>query len=453
MNIGIPKGTRDFGPEELYKRRYIFNTIQKYFELYSYLPIETPSMENLDTLLGKYGEEGDQLLFKVLNNGDYLKKVPDAILSEKDSQKATSHLSKRGLRYDLTIPFARYAVMHRHEINLPFKRYQIQPVWRADRPQKGRYQEFYQCDADVIGSDSLQYEAECILLFDQVFAELGLEVDIRVNNRKLLSALCQKVGANDKISGITTAIDKLDKIGLEGVRNILAKEDLNDTQIYTIEQYLKKESLEEITHMLQDQEEGRQGVSEINQVFSFLQGTSLTNKLTFDPTLARGLSYYTGAIIEVRSTQVNIGSIGGGGRYNNLTALFGGEELGGMGISFGAERIYDVMEELQLLEQAEMNPPVLILTLDEQYHAYGFEILQQLRAQGIRSDLYPAGAKMKKQMKYANSIKAKYILILGPEEWEKKEIAIKNMITGHQSNVDIHNAVNLILEKTEEETS
>lgn len=457
MNVGIPKGTRDFGPEELYKRRYIFNTIQKYFELYGYSPIETPSMENLDTLMGKYGEEGDQLLFKVLNNGDYLKKVPEEILGDKNSSKATRHLSKRGMRYDLTIPFARYAVMHRNEINLPFKRYQIQPVWRADRPQKGRYQEFFQCDADVIGSESLQYEAECILLFDQVFAELGLEVDIRINNRKLLSALCQKINASDQLSIITTAIDKLDKIGLDGVCKILAKEGLTSEQINTVERYLSSESLEEISRMFEKEEEGQQGISEINQVFAFLNGNPLQNNLTFDPTLARGLSYYTGAILEVRSIQVEIGSIGGGGRYDNLTALFSGEELGGMGISFGAERIYDVMEELHLLDQAEMDAPVLILTLppkdpsgEDKYHAYGFDILQQLRAHGIRSDLYPAGAKMKKQMKYANRINAKYIMILGPEEWEKKEIAIKNMVTGNQSNVNISDAVDIILEKTGE---
>lgn len=450
MNVGIPKGTRDFGPEELYKRRYIFNTIQKYFELYGYSPIETPSMENLNTLMGKYGDEGDQLLFKVLNNGDFLKKVPAAILDNKDSTKATSHLSKRGLRYDLTIPFARYAVMHRNDINLPFKRYQIQPVWRADRPQKGRYQEFYQCDADVIGSESLQYEAECILLFDQVFAELGLQVDIRINNRKLLSALCRKIDATDQISSITTAIDKLDKVGLDGIRKILDREGLSSAQISTIEDYLKSDSLTDMTRMFDQEEDGLQGIAEINQIYEFLNGKPLQNKLTFDPTLARGLSYYTGAILEVRSTEVEMGSIGGGGRYDNLTALFGGEKLGGMGISFGAERIYDVMEELHLLDRAEMNAPVLILTLEEKFHSYGFDILQQLRAQGIRSDLYPGGAKMKKQMKYANRINARYILILGPEEWEKKEIAIKNMVTGKQSNVDINNAVDIILEKTGE---
>ncbi|MBY5959456.1 histidine--tRNA ligase [Membranicola marinus] len=449
MNVGLPKGTRDFGPEELFKRRYIFNTIQKYFELYGYSPIETPSMENLSTLLGKYGDEGDQLLFKVLNNGDYLKKVPGDILADKDSTKATKHLAKRGLRYDLTIPFARYAVMHRNDINLPFKRYQIQPVWRADRPQKGRYQEFFQCDADVIGADSLQYEAECVLLFDQVFAELGLRVDIRINNRKLLSALCQKINAFDQLSSITTAIDKLDKVGFEGVQNILEKEGLSHDQINTIEQYLNAEHLQEIADMFQHEEEGQQGISEINQVYTFLDGKTLQNKLTFDPTLARGLSYYTGAILEVRSSEAEMGSIGGGGRYDNLTALFGGEKLGGMGISFGAERIYDIMEELHLLDKAQMEAPVLILTLDEKYHAYGFDILQQLRAKGIRSDLYPSGAKMKKQMKYANRINARYIMILGPEEWENKEIAIKNMITGKQYNVNIDDAVDIILEKTE----
>lgn len=450
MTPGIPKGTRDFGPEELYKRRYIFNTIQKYFELYGYSPIETPSMENLDTLLGKYGEEGDQLLFKVLNNGDFLSKVPTEILVEKDSKKATGHLSKRGLRYDLTIPFARYAVMHRHEINLPFKRYQIQPVWRADRPQKGRYQEFYQCDADVIGSESLQYEAECIMMFDQVFDELGLQVDIRINNRKLLTALCDLIDAREQLSAITTAIDKLDKIGWDGVHKILGKENLNPQQISTIEGYLKTDNLADIRRMFTEQPEGLEGLAEIDQVFEYLNGKPLSNKLTFDPTLARGLSYYTGAILEVKSTQVKMGSIGGGGRYDNLTALFSGEELGGMGISFGAERIYDIMEELKLLDEAEKAAPVLILTLEDQYHGYGFDMLHELRQHGIRADLYPAGAKMKKQMKYANRINARYILILGPEEMEHNEVTIKNMLNGAQSRASIADAVQIILEKMDQ---
>lgn len=444
MTPGIPKGTRDFGPAELYKRRYIFDTIRKYFELYGYAPIETPSMENLDTLMGKYGEEGDQLLFKVLNNGDFLAKVPDQILRDKDSKKATEHLAKRGLRYDLTIPFARYAVMHRHEINLPFKRYQIQPVWRADRPQKGRYQEFYQCDADVIGSDSLQYEAECILLFDQVFHELGLEVDIRINNRKLLTALCDLIDASDQLSGITTAIDKLDKIGWNGVRQILENIGLRSEQLQVVEKYLKTDNQSEIRRMFENQSTGVEGMDEIDQVYDYLNGKPLHNKLTFDPTLARGLSYYTGAILEVKSTQVEMGSIGGGGRYDNLTALFSGEKLGGMGISFGAERIYDVMEELHLLDQAEKAAPVLILTLDDQFHEYGFDILCQLRGKGIRADLYPGGARMKKQMKYADRINARYILILGSEEMENKAVSIKDMQTGDQKTVPLAEVVELI---------
>lgn len=449
MNAGIPKGTRDFGPDELYKRRYIFNTIQKYFELYGYSPIETPAMENLDTLLGKYGEEGDQLLFKVLNNGDFLSKVPDEVWQEKNSHSATGFLSKRGLRYDLTIPFARYAVMHRNDINLPFKRYQIQPVWRADRPQKGRYQEFYQCDADVIGSDSLQYEAECVLLFDQVFSELGLKVDIRINNRKLLSALCHMIGAAEQLATITTAIDKMDKVGAEGVKKILQKEDLDESQIEIIQRYLSTSGLGDMNQFFGDFPEGRTGIQEIERVYEFLNGKPLANKLTFDPTLARGLSYYTGAILEVRSTEVEMGSIGGGGRYDNLTELFGGEKLGGIGISFGAERIFDVMEDLQLLDQAEMEPPVLILTQDDELLDYGFDIMHQLRQHGIRADLYPPGARMKKQMKYANRINARYILILGPEEWKKKEIALKNMNTGEQSNINLTEAVEILQQKLE----
>lgn len=446
MTPGIPKGTRDFGPAELYKRRYIFETIRKYFERYGYAPIETPSMENLETLLGKYGEEGDQLLFKVLNNGDFLSKVPPEILDSKDSKKATLHLSKRGLRYDLTIPFARYAVMHRHEINLPFKRYQIQPVWRADRPQKGRYQEFYQCDADVIGSESLQYEAECILLFDEVFHELGLKVDIRLNNRKLLTALCELIGASSLLSPITTAIDKLDKIGWNGVHNILLKENLGEDQISTIERYLKTDSLGEVAQLFQAQAVGSQGVEEIRQVLEYLEGKPLHNQLTFDPTLARGLSYYTGAILEVVSTQVEMGSIGGGGRYDDLTSLFGGERLGGMGISFGAERIYDIMEELGLLAHAELEPPVLVLTLDDQIHKYGFEILYHLRQHGIRADLHPAGAKLKKQMKYANRLNSRFILILGSEEMENQTVSIKDMESGHQSTMKIDAAFKMIVE-------
>lgn len=446
MRVGIPKGTRDFGPEEIYKRRYIFDTIQKYFELYGFAPIETPAMENLDTLMGKYGDEGDQLLFKVLNNGDFLAKVPEELLSEKDSLQVTRHLARRGMRYDLTIPFARYAVMHRHEINLPFKRYQIQPVWRADRPQKGRYQEFYQCDADVIGSESLQYEAEFILLYDQVFTELGIETEIRLNNRKLLTALSEKIQVPHLLTQITTAIDKIDKIGIEDVTKILEKEGLSSDQTGVVLDYLRLETLEQMKPFFQSVPVGQEGIDELKTIFEFLKGKPMKQIFSFDPTLARGLTYYTGAIIEVKPVGVKMGSIGGGGRYDQLTELFGGDTMGGVGISFGAERIYDVMEELNLFGETGMNPPVLILTLDEKFQEYGFDILQQLRSGGIRADLYPAGDRMKKQMRYANRINAPFILILGPEEWEKKKIAIRNMKTGEQFNVAPDQAVEIIRE-------
>jgi len=444
MRVSIPKGTRDFSPEEIYKRRYIFETIQKYFELYGFAPIETPAMENLDTLMGKYGEEGDQLLFKVLNNGDYLAKVPDELLNEKDSLQVTRHLARRGLRYDLTIPFARYAVMHRHEIALPFKRYQIQPVWRADRPQKGRYQEFYQCDADVIGSDSLQYEAEFILLYDQVFSELGIDTEIRINNRKLLTALSEKINSPHLLTQITTAIDKLDKIGIADVTNILEKEGLSHEQIKIIQDYLKLKTLEEMKPFFDSVPIGQEGIRELEIIENFLNGKPMNQSYSFDPTLARGLTYYTGAIIEVKPIGIKMGSIGGGGRYDQLTELFGGESMGGVGISFGAERIYDVMEELNLFGETGIHPPVLILTLDEKFQEYGFDILQQLRSNGIKADLYPAGDRMKKQMRYANKINAGYIMILGPEEWENKEIAIRNMKTGEQFNVALDQAVKMI---------
>lgn len=448
MKVNLPKGTRDFGPEEIYKRRYIFGVIRKYFELYGYSPIETPAMENLDTLTGKYGEEGDQLLFKVLNNGDYLAKVPEGILTTKDSHQATKHLSKRGLKYDLTIPFARYAVMNRHQLQLPFKRYQIQPVWRADRPQKGRYQEFYQCDADVIGSDSLHYEAEFVLLYDQVFSELGIEVDIRINNRKLLTALSEKIRTPEELITITTAIDKLDKIGESGVIGILEKSGFTEEKISMIREYLGIKNLETARAFFEDIKIGETGIDELEEIFDLLKDQSLRQKITFDPTLARGLSYYTGAIFEVQPSRVKMGSIGGGGRYDQLASMFGGENMGGVGISFGAERIYDVLEELGFPEQIRPETPVLILTLDKSLQSVGFEAVQMLRRHGIRADLYPAGEKMKKQMKYADRTDADYIVIVGEEEWKKKEVAVKNMKSGHQYNVSLPDAVKIILEKT-----
>lgn len=447
MKVNIPKGTRDFGPEEIYKRRYIFDTIQKYFERYGFAPIETPAMENLDTLMGKYGDEGDQLLFKVLNNGDFLAKVPENLLEQKDSLQVTRHLARRGMRYDLTIPFARFAVMHRHELALPFKRYQIQPVWRADRPQKGRYQEFYQCDADVIGSDSLQYEAEFILLYDEVFSELGIDTEIRVNNRKLLTALSEKIHATDHLTAITTAIDKLDKIGKNEVEKILTNTGLSEEQTRVIMEYLTIDSLDKMELFFENIPIGVEGIREMKTIYDLLKDKEIKQDWNFDPKLARGLTYYTGTIIEVKPLGVDMGSIGGGGRYDNLTELFGGEPLGGVGISFGAERIYDIMEELNLFKSTGPTPPVLILTLDTEFEEYGFDILYQLRKHGIRSDLYPSGDRMRKQMRYANRIETKYVLILGSEEWDKKEVTLRNMESGTQENVPIQTAIQMILDE------
>ncbi|GAA5221772.1 histidine--tRNA ligase [Membranihabitans marinus] len=445
MKVGLPKGTRDFGPNEIYKRQYIFSIIKKYFRLYGFAPIETPAMENLSVLMGKYGEEGDQLLFKVLNNGDYLSKVSDEVLQTKDSQALTKEVSKRGLKYDLTIPFARYVVMHRNEINLPFKRYQIQPVWRADRPQKGRYQEFYQCDADIIGSESLQYEAELIQLYDEVFKTLKLPVEIRLNNRKLLTGLAEKIGAAELLNPITVAIDKIDKIGKEGVSKILTGLELSAEQIDNIFEFLELKDLAEIKVFFQDIEIGMKGHEELTEILSFLSNTELENELIIDSSLARGLNYYTGAILEVKAKNSKIGSIGGGGRYDNLTAAFGGENLGGIGVSFGAERIYDVLEENQLFPAEMQVPPVIILTQSPDYHQYGFQLLQQLRKNEIISDLYPAGDKMKKQFKYANNIGAKYVIIIGEEEMSHQLLSIKNMETGEQSKGTLEEITSIIL--------
>lgn len=444
MKVGLPKGTRDFGPNEIYKRQYIFSIIKKFFRLYGFAPIETPAMENLDVLMGKYGDEGDQLLFKVLNNGDYLNKVSDELLQSKDSVALTRELSKRGLKYDLTIPFARYVVMHRNEINLPFKRYQIQPVWRADRPQKGRYQEFYQCDADIIGSESLQYEAELIQLYDEVFKTLKLPVEIRLNNRKLLTGLADKIEAASLLTPITVAIDKIDKIGKDGVSKILNALHLSEDQIKTIFEFLELKNLEQIKDFFQDNEVGMKGHAELTEILSYLSTSELENELIIDSSLARGLNYYTGAILEVKAKISNIGSIGGGGRYDNLTAAFGGDNLGGIGVSFGAERIYDVLEENQLFPAEMQVPPVIILTQSPDYHQYGFQLLQQLRQHEIISDLYPAGDKMKKQFKYANNIGAKFVIIIGEEEMTQRKLSIKNMETGEQTKGTIEEIISII---------
>lgn len=430
----IPKGTRDFGPEEVIKRNYIFDTIRSVFTKYAYQPIETPTMENLSTLTGKYGEEGDKLLFKVLNNGDFLSKANPTALAEKDSSKLVSSISKRGLRYDLTVPFARFVVMHQHEISFPFKRYQIQRVWRADRPQKGRYQEFYQCDVDVVGSDSLMYEAELTQIYDEVFAALKIPVEIKLNNRKVLAGIAEVAGIAEQFVDMTVAIDKLDKIGMDGVKNELAKREISAEAIAKIETILKISELAELKLQLATSETGTKGVEELEQVFAYLSANDLENEVHFDVTLARGLNYYTGCIFEVKAKNVQMGSIGGGGRYDDLTGIFGLKNVSGVGVSFGAERIYDVMEELALFPAtASDSLQLLFVAFDNPSHAYAYRCLGQVRKAGISADLYPEPAKLKKQMKYANDRKTPYVVLIGGNEMETGLLTLKNMASGEQS--------------------
>ncbi|PHI18866.1 histidine--tRNA ligase [Lewinellaceae bacterium SD302] len=443
MKPSIPKGTRDFLPAQVYRREYIFGTVRRAFQLYGYQPIETPAMENLATLTGKYGEEGDKLLFKVLNNGDYLAKADQKALDERDSNGLVASISKRGLRYDLTVPFARYVVMHQNDLSFPFKRYAIQPVWRADRPQKGRYQEFYQCDADVVGSPSLVYEAELVRLFDVVFNELGLKVVIRLNNRKILAALAEVAGHSDKMMDITIAIDKLDKIGIEGVRRELDKRDIPAAAQDIIEKFLAVDSLDEFEPLVADSEIGREGLAELREVFDFIEAMSVTNRVTFDVKLARGLNYYTGAIFEVEvdldaHPGVKMGSIASGGRYADLTGIFGMKDMPGVGISFGAERIYDVLEELELFPDS--NPAqltALIVCLDDETMATGFKLVNQLREAGINSDLYPTAAKLNKMLKYANQRDVPHVIIIGSEEAKSGVYSVKNMRAGEQVKLDL----------------
>ncbi len=436
MKPSIPKGTRDFLPHEVRRRNYLFDVIRKHFHRYGYQPIETPVMENLSTLTGKYGEEGDRLLFKVLNNGDFLSKADDQDLAGKDSNAVLSQISKRGLRYDLTVPFARYVVMHQNELAFPFKRYAIAPVWRADRPQKGRYNEFYQCDADVVGSDSLLYEAELTQLLDAVFTELGLKAVIRLNNRKILAGLAEIAGHADRMMDITIAIDKLDKIGEAGVEKELLERGVEAGAVDVIKQFLGVTSLETVAPLLADSEVGRQGIAELQEVFDTVG--DLNCRLEFDVTLARGLNYYTGCIYEVAVDNaahpgINMGSIAGGGRYADLTGIFGGRDLPGVGISFGAERIYDVMEELSLWpEDASENLEYLLLCLDDDSLAHGFRLLQKLRRAGHNTDLYPTAAKLGKMMKYADQRNAPQVIIIGSREAETGEYTVKNMRTGEQ---------------------
>ena len=434
----IPKGTRDFGPVEMAKRNYIFNTIREVYALYGFQQIETPAMETLQTLMGKYGEEGDKLLFKVLNSGDFMGKVTEQELQERNALHLAAKICEKGLRYDLTVPFARYVVMHREELQLPFKRYQIQPVWRADRPQKGRYREFYQCDADVVGSDSLLNEVELMQIVDTVFTRFDIRVQIKINNRKILSGIAEVIGAADKIVDITVAIDKLDKIGIDNVNAELREDGLTEEQITKLQPIISlsgtnDEKLQTISEVLSSSETGQKGVEETQYILDVLKSVGLKNEIQLDLTLARGLNYYTGAIFEVKALDVEMGSITGGGRYDNLTGIFGMPGLSGVGISFGADRIYDVLNTLDLYPKDSMTATqILFINFGEKETAYCLSIINKVRAQGIRAEIYPDTAKMKKQMSYANAKQIPFVALAGENEMKEGKITLKNMETGEQ---------------------
>ena len=446
----IPKGTRDFGPVEMAKRNYIFNTIREVYALYGFQQIETPAMETLQTLMGKYGEEGDKLLFKVLNSGDFLSKVPDQELLERNANHLASKLCEKGLRYDLTVPFARYVVMHREELQLPFKRYQIQPVWRADRPQKGRYREFYQCDADIVGSDSLLNEVELMQIVDTVFTRFGIRVQIKINNRKILSGIAEVIGAADKIVEITVAIDKLDKIGIDNVNAELREDGLSEEQISKLQPIISlsgtnEEKLQTIAQVLASSENGVKGVEETRYILNHLDAVGLQNEIQLDLTLARGLNYYTGAIFEVKALDVEMGSITGGGRYDNLTGIFGLPGLSGVGISFGADRIYDVLNTLDLYPKDSMNATqILFINFGEKETAYCLPIIKKVRVQGISAEIFPDAAKMKKQMAYANAKHIPFVALAGENEINEGKITLKNMETGEQQMVTPEELISLI---------
>jgi histidyl-tRNA synthetase len=448
MKPSLLKGTRDFLPEQVVKRNYLFKIIKSVFENFAYVPIETPSFESLSTLTGKYGEEGDRLLFKILNNGDFLSEVDENILAEKNSKKVLSLISKRGLRYDLTVPFARFVVMHENEINFPFKRYQIQPVWRADRPQKGRYQEFYQCDADAIGSDSLVYEAELICIYDQVFSKINISVEILVNNRKILEEMVALTGHSDNFNTITVIIDKLDKIGLDAVLIELEKAGLKFEALSLIKEYLNIKTLNELRDWYSSKNVISKGIEELTEVFSYLSEQKFKNTVKFDPKLARGLNYYTGCILEVKATDANMGSLGGGGRYAELTEVFDRKGMSGVGISFGAERIYDVMEEQGLFPDKLFEPvDIMFVTLDDESLKAGFNLVSKLRNNNIRADIYPTAGNMKKQMKYANNLRTPYVAIIGSNELKNNTLILKEMESGEQEEIRLTNFVIRFTEK------
>ena len=452
MKPSIPKGTRDFSPVEVAKRNYIFSTIKKEFETYGFQPIETPSFENSSTLMGKYGEEGDRLIFKILNSGDYLKKVDDRLLQEKESVKITAKISEKALRYDLTVPFARYVVQHQNDITFPFKRYQMQPVWRADRPQKGRFREFYQCDADVVGSKSLWQEVEFVQLYDAIFTKLGLEKTIiKINNRKILSGIAEVIDAKDKLIDFTVALDKLDKIGAEGVTKEMLAKGISEEAIEKVKPLFdftgsNQEKLQKLKVMLSDSEEGMQGIGELQFVVDQMDQLGMQSSvLEIDVTLARGLNYYTGAIFEVKANEVSIGSIGGGGRYDDLTGIFGLKNISGIGISFGLDRIYLVLEELNLFKKVDLpKPKVMFVNFGEKEALYSMQAINALRDLGIKSELYPDTAKMKKQMNYANKRQIEYVVIVGDQEIASESYTLKNMTTGEQNDCNLNTLIRLL---------
>ena len=439
----IPKGTRDFSTDEMLKRDYIFDTIKQVFRLYGYQPIETPAMENLTTLLGKYGEEGDKLLFRILNSGDFLSGVSDEEVLKREQGRLSSMICEKGLRYDLTVPFARYVVQHRDEIVFPFKRYQIQPVWRADRPQKGRYREFFQCDVDVIGSDSLLNEYELIKIIDDIFGRLKITSVIKINNRKVLTGIAEYIGEANRITDITVAIDKLDKIGIKAVNEELLDKGLSPGAINKLQPVLNLDGntlskLSRLEALISKSEPGMKGIEELRTIFSFIEYSPLNCEVELDLTLARGLNYYTGAIIEVKAKNVSIGSICGGGRYDNLTGVFGMSGVSGVGVSFGADRIYDVLKQLNLFDDRKVSTTeILILNFGANEAKYGLKILEQLRSMNVSAELYPDSVKLKKQMSYADLKKIPYIIIAGDTEIRNNEVQIKKMDTGEQSAVQL----------------
>ena len=447
----IPKGTRDFSPIEMAKRNYIFNTIRETFHKFGYQQIETPSMENLSTLMGKYGDEGDKLLFKIQNSGDYFSALTDEELLSRNAAKLASKFCEKGLRYDLTVPFARYVVMHRDEITFPFKRYQIQPVWRADRPQKGRYREFYQCDADVVGSDSLLNEVELVQMIDAVFTRFGVRVSIKINNRKILSGIAEIIGEADKIVDITVAIDKLDKIGLDNVNAELASKGIPQEAIDKLQPIIllsgtNAETLETLKDVLAASETGMKGIEESEFILNTLNGLNIKSEIELDLTLARGLNYYTGAIFEVKALDVQIGSISGGGRYDNLTGVFGMPGVSGVGISFGADRIFDVLNQLDLYPKEAVNgTQLLFVNFGAAEASYCLPVLAKAREAGIRAEIYPDAAKMKKQMSYANAKEIPFVAIVGENEMKEGKVMLKNMVSGEQNLVSAEELVKVVM--------